>query len=623
MAKITPKTPKLIKTARNDLSDQYFRKLVYYRCSHYPDEVVPTPKGKHLDDKLERLIDTNDLLPASFLEEGTKVARAIGRITTKTSWGTGVLIAPNILMTNNHVLDKHETSRGAFVELNYELGIDNLPKTTESFTLDPDSIFVTYSGLDFTIVGVSGNPGEKFGWIPLLRSPFTITRHERVYIIQHPSGRRKEIGIHDNRITRINQHIFRYTTDTEPGSSGSPCFNKDWELVGLHHSGGEQKSDGSFVDNEAIKVSSIVQYLEGQVESKHNEAYDVLKFVKGEDPYAGFFGKWGLSVSEDNKWEKVVTDYRGTAQYLDVGFWNIKHFNDSSPIDRILRVTDVISRLNLDILGLVEVAKKPIKSVTKELRKLDKNFDYLVKDVRGKQELAIIYNKDTVDVKEESWSKDAIKAFNSKIRGKTLFWRHPMKIHVKTKVGSDPYFDFKLIVIHAKATTHRDSPEIPPIVREASAKALSDAIEKEIQDSKAQGKPESDYVVGGDFNATLEEGSFDILANRLNMIALTEEDDSSGNPDAYTYLMRGFRSMIDHIYISSSANLHYDPGSISITRIDKEMPQFTKGLSDHAPIAMRLTWSKTPVEINTARELKTHKVDVPAGVDEIKIKLTT
>jgi len=129
-------------------------------------------------------------------------------------------------------------------------------------------------------------------------------------------------------------------------------------------------------------------------------------------------------------------------------------------------------------------------------------------------------------------------------------------------------------------------------------------------------------VIGGDFNATLEEGSFDILANRLNMIALTEEDDSSGNPDAYTYLMRGFRSIIDHIYISSSASLHYDPGSISITRIDKEMPQFTKGLSDHAPIAMRLTWSKTPVEINTARELKTHKVNVPADVNEINIKLT-
>jgi len=31
--------------------------------------------------------------------------------------------------------------------------------------------------------------------------------------------------------------FLQYTTDTCPVSSGSPAFNKDWEVVGLHHSG--------------------------------------------------------------------------------------------------------------------------------------------------------------------------------------------------------------------------------------------------------------------------------------------------------------------------------------------------------------------------------------------------
>ena len=180
-----------------------------------------------------------------------------------------------------------------------------------------------------------------------------------------------------------------------------------------------------------------------------------------------------------------------------------------------------------------------------------------------------------------------------------------MKVHVISKILSgDNHFDFKLVVLHAKATTHRDQPGIPSIVRKASASALANAIEREIKKSESEGKPECDYVVGGDFNARLEEGSFDVLANRLNMIALTEKDALGNDPDAYTYLMRGKRSLIDHIYITKSTKLHYDPGSISITRIDKEMPRFTKGLSDHAPVAMRLTWTKKSVEVKPGKESK-------------------
>ncbi|MDH3677616.1 MAG: trypsin-like peptidase domain-containing protein [Nitrosopumilus sp.] len=622
MANIQRKPPKLTKNARKELTDDHFRKLVYYRCSKYPDEIVPTPKAEHIDEKLERLIGSNDLLPISFLEEGTKKAPSIGKITAGRYVGTGFLIGPDIIMTNNHVIKSKQDAQNAIIEFNYELGVDTQPKNSESFTLKPDSIFITNSRLDFTIVRVEGKPGEKFGWIPILRNPFTITRHERVYIIQHPKGRRKEIGIHDNRATEILQHVIRYSTDTEGGSSGSPCFNRDWDIVGIHHSAGKRGPNGTFVDNEAIKISSIFRYLQSLVDSERNEAYDVLKFAKGEDPYSGLFGQWGLKLHGTSKWESVVTDYRGTADYLDVGFWNIEHFNNSTSDHRKIRVADVISRLNLDILGLVEVSKESIKFVTKELRKLDKNFGYLIKDVRGRQDLAIIYNKDTLKVKLEEWDDEAVGAFDSKIRGKTLFYRHPMKVRVSSKVSSDDnQFDFKLIVLHAKATTHKNQPDIPPIVRKASAKALSEAIEREIKASENEGKMERDYVIGGDFNAKLEEGSFDVLANRLNMIALTEEDALGNDPNAYTYLMRGNRSIIDHVYITKSANLHYDPGSISITRIDKEMPRFTQGLSDHAPVAMRLTWSKRPTKIKTRKETKVHSVSIPADVETININL--
>ncbi|MCA9827383.1 MAG: trypsin-like peptidase domain-containing protein [Nitrosopumilus sp.] len=621
MANIQRKPPKLIKNARNDLTDDHFRKLVYRRCMKYPDFVKPTPKEKHLDNKLERIVNTNDLLPVSFLEKGYERAKMVGRITTRTSLGTGFLIAPNIIMTNHHVLRNRDEAMNSFIEFNYELDVDGRPKTAEFFALDPNSLFITFAGLDFTIVAVTGNPGNSLGWIPLLRDPLTITRHERIYIVQHPSGRRKEIGIHDNKTSRILEHVFRYTTDTEPGSSGSPCFNRQWELVGIHHSAGTLKNN-VYVDNEAIKISSIIRYLDGLVESKNNEAYDVLKFAEGYDTTGGFFGNWGVKTDIRSNWEKVVTDYRGTARFLDLGFWNIEHFNNSAQPERILRVSDVVSRLNLDVMGLVEVTEKPVSAIVKELQNLDRNYGYIIKNVRGSQDLGILYNKDTVDAKEEAWSSDAKKSFDTKVHGKRLFHRHPMKLHIKSKLPlNEEKFDFKMIVLHAKATTHYDEPEIPPIIRKASAESLAAAIEKEMDESKKEGKPELDYIVGGDFNATIQEGSFDVLANKLKMIALTEDDGESKNPDAYTYLMRGKRSLIDHIYISSSAKLHYDPGSISITRIDKEMPQFSKGLSDHAPIAMRLTWDKTSTDLTDPREPVVHNISVPKNVDDIRLHL--
>ena len=37
--------------------------------------------------------------------------------------------------------------------------------------------------------------------------------------------------------SNANNTRVRYRTNTEEGSSGAPCFDKDWELVALHHSG--------------------------------------------------------------------------------------------------------------------------------------------------------------------------------------------------------------------------------------------------------------------------------------------------------------------------------------------------------------------------------------------------
>ena len=55
---------------------------------------------------------------------------------------------------------------------------------------------------------------------------------------------------------------LHYRAATEGGSSGSPVFNADWKLVGLHHSGGEAMpklsgEPGTYEANEGISIAAI------------------------------------------------------------------------------------------------------------------------------------------------------------------------------------------------------------------------------------------------------------------------------------------------------------------------------------------------------------------------------
>jgi hypothetical protein len=44
----------------------------------------------------------------------------------------------------------------------------------------------------------------------------------------------KKIGMVHNVVRYVGDAI-RYRTDTEEGSSGSPVFNEQWQVVALHH----------------------------------------------------------------------------------------------------------------------------------------------------------------------------------------------------------------------------------------------------------------------------------------------------------------------------------------------------------------------------------------------------
>jgi len=249
--------------------------------------------GELANDALERVLDGNELQPASYLARGDLATRSVARIEIRNpsgahlGWGTGFLIAPSVLITNNHVFGNESAAIASEAHFHYETDLDDNPLGPIRFAFAPKKLFFTSLPMDFSIVAVEGRSLDggsflsEFGFLPLLEMSGKALEGEWLTIVQHPSGERKQLCVRENRLIKRADDVLWYSTDTLPGSSGSPVFDNDWYVVALHHSGVPEKRNGvtqtldgrdfnpatmderdiKWIANEGIRASRITQTL--------------------------------------------------------------------------------------------------------------------------------------------------------------------------------------------------------------------------------------------------------------------------------------------------------------------------------------------------------------------------
>jgi V8-like Glu-specific endopeptidase len=93
----------------------------------------------------------------------------------------------------------------------------------------------------------------------------TNKKEDRIYVIGHPKGGELSFSFQDNTLIDFDDRRLHYRSPTEPGSSGSPIFNEQWELIGLHHAGHNQmptiSGDGTYPANEGITLPAIIKAI--------------------------------------------------------------------------------------------------------------------------------------------------------------------------------------------------------------------------------------------------------------------------------------------------------------------------------------------------------------------------
>ena len=245
--------------------------------------IIEDDPGVSIDEiLLERFIGgTNDILSIETLEMGLQRSKSVGLIETEPSQvGTGFLVGENIMMTNYHnIHNVAKALRSEFI-LDYEENDLGERRTRQPFKLDPERFFFSDEDHDLALVAVkpknrNGRLLSEFGSHRLFQEEGKIIIGQPVNIIQHPKGERKKVTMHNSVLVEISNDVADdrycyYSADTLKGSSGSPVYNKHWEVIGLHRKGvpkinsaGQiELKDGSFISKSELAANeSEIKWL--------------------------------------------------------------------------------------------------------------------------------------------------------------------------------------------------------------------------------------------------------------------------------------------------------------------------------------------------------------------------
>ena len=235
--------------------------------------------------RAEALIgDTVDYQPVNFLVKGARSRRAVGFVEVNTprisEVASGFLISPRLFITNQHVIRDISTAHSATVTFDREMDEHGRPSATTTFRFAPDicAIFSDEKVLDYALIAIgdriSGNELiSNLGFCILSDEPNKHAVGMNVNIVQHPNGWQKTVALRNNLLTHRTDCTLLYETDTQPGSSGAPVFNDNWDLVALHHYGAPflERTDDSGKSlpqtiNEGVRISAIVRDLQSRLE---------------------------------------------------------------------------------------------------------------------------------------------------------------------------------------------------------------------------------------------------------------------------------------------------------------------------------------------------------------------
>jgi Trypsin-like peptidase domain/MAP3K TRAFs-binding domain len=229
------------------------------------------------DPGFEKLLGTERFESLRWFQTALERCRGVARIEDSLAGplGTGFLVNGTaihnsfpavVLVTNAHVVS--EEAPQATVPDKAVVTFRALEDVSATYRIKRILWSSPPDELDTTIVELDARPEAALPSPVARRRPqMDVSPPPRTYIIGHPSGADQVmLSVADNQLLDHDDVRVQYRTPTMGGSSGSPVYNRSWELIAVHHAGSMQMKrlggqTGTYPANEGIWFACVVEEI--------------------------------------------------------------------------------------------------------------------------------------------------------------------------------------------------------------------------------------------------------------------------------------------------------------------------------------------------------------------------
>ncbi len=230
---------------------------------HQPRAPYPWYGSLAPDTMLSQWQQTVNLLEVAFSESVGRISSATCRIEEPDgrSVGTGFAVAPDLVLTCNHVVPKNAKQRAYRVRFRFRYSSKGVLEQGYEYWVEHVVRSSDTENLDFSLLRIEGRPGDmpEIGYVRLV--PKTPKLYGVAFVVQYPGYKPQKIALFHNLIIDTTRRRMQYLTHTEHGASGAPVFDKDGDIIALHHGETEAPSPSLLPyirGNEGIPITAIL-----------------------------------------------------------------------------------------------------------------------------------------------------------------------------------------------------------------------------------------------------------------------------------------------------------------------------------------------------------------------------